>query len=52
MASSSAGYGRIVVANRPGLEAAACECYEVVERRFKRLCNGTGTAPSSRDATT
>jgi CRP-like cAMP-binding protein len=30
-------YGRIAIRNRAGLEQAACECYEVVERRFRRL---------------
>jgi CRP-like cAMP-binding protein len=29
--------GRIVVRNRPALEAAACECYGVVEDRFEEL---------------
>ncbi len=29
-------YGRVVIQNRPGLEAAACECYEVVQQRFRR----------------
>ena len=33
-------YGRIVVENRAGLEAAACECYHVVQRRFERLFRG------------
>ena len=30
-------YGRVVVENRPGLEEAACECYQVVQQRFQRL---------------
>ena len=29
--------GRIVVLDRPGLEARVCECYEVVRREFRRL---------------
>ncbi|HJU69646.1 MAG TPA: Crp/Fnr family transcriptional regulator [Gemmatimonadaceae bacterium] len=41
-------YGRVVVENRPGLEEAACECYQVVQQRFQRLfatheMNGGGT---------
>jgi CRP-like cAMP-binding protein len=30
-------YGSIAIQNRPGLEATACECYDVVERRLRRL---------------
>jgi CRP-like cAMP-binding protein len=29
--------GRITVINRPGLEARACECYQVVKTEFDRL---------------
>ena len=29
--------GRIVVLDRPGLEARVCECYEVVKKEFERL---------------
>ena len=29
--------GRIVVLDRPGLEARVCECYEVVRKEFERL---------------
>jgi CRP-like cAMP-binding protein len=29
--------GKITVADRPGLEARVCECYEVVKREFDRL---------------
>jgi CRP-like cAMP-binding protein len=29
--------GRITVLDRPGLEARACECYEVVKKEFDRL---------------
>lgn len=31
------GHGRVTVIDRPGLEAAACECYRVVRREFGRL---------------
>jgi len=30
-------YGRVVIENRQGLEAAACECYAIVQQRFTRL---------------
>jgi CRP-like cAMP-binding protein len=29
--------GRITIVNRPGLEAAACECYRIVKGEFDRL---------------
>jgi CRP-like cAMP-binding protein len=29
--------GRIIVLDRPGLEARVCECYEVVRQEFDRL---------------
>jgi CRP-like cAMP-binding protein len=29
--------GRITILNRPGLEAAACECYRIVKGEFDRL---------------
>ena len=29
--------GRIIVLDRPGLEARVCECYEVVRQEFRRL---------------
>jgi Mn-dependent DtxR family transcriptional regulator len=29
--------GRIIILNRPGLEAAACECYRIVKGEFDRL---------------
>ena len=32
--------GRITVLDRPGLEARACECYEVVKKEFDRLLPG------------
>jgi CRP-like cAMP-binding protein len=31
------GYGLVTIENRRGLEQAACECYETVEYRFRRL---------------
>jgi Mn-dependent DtxR family transcriptional regulator len=30
-------HGRITIADREGLEAAACECYEVTKREYARL---------------
>lgn len=33
-------YGRVVVEDRQGLEAAACECYSIVQQRFARLFSG------------
>ena len=36
--------GRMAITDRPGLEAAACECYHVARREFARLL-GTGAAP-------
>jgi CRP-like cAMP-binding protein len=29
--------GKIVVTDRPGLEARVCECYQVVKKEFDRL---------------
>jgi CRP-like cAMP-binding protein len=37
--------GRITVVDRPGLEAAACECYGVIASEFDRLLGG-GTIPN------
>ena len=34
--------GRIVVLDRPGLEARACECYAVVKKESDRLLPGVG----------
>jgi len=36
--------GRITVLDRPGLEKAVCECYEVVRREFRRLLPEIPTA--------
>ena len=33
----SNSHGRIVVRDRKGLEAAACECYRTVRQEFQRL---------------
>ncbi len=35
--------GHITVVNRPGLEALACECYNVVKKEFHRLLFDAGT---------
>jgi len=29
--------GRIIVLDRPALEARSCECYQVVKKEFDRL---------------
>jgi CRP-like cAMP-binding protein len=31
------GRGTITIINRPGLEAAACECYRVIRRKYEEL---------------
>ena len=31
------GRGMITVTDRPGLEAAACECYEIIRQKFEQL---------------
>ena len=36
--------GRMAVTDRPGLEAASCECYHTARREFARLL-GSGAAP-------
>lgn len=39
-------YGRITVRDRPGLEAAACECYAIVQVELERLlANRTAPTP-------
>lgn len=37
--------GHITVLDRPGLEARACECYQVVRKEFERLLPGGAAAP-------
>ena len=37
-------HGRITIADREGLEAAACECYEVTKREYARLLGVTEEA--------
>ncbi len=36
--------GRMAVTDRPGLEAASCECYHTARREFARLLGGSGAA--------
>jgi len=38
------GRGKIIVLDRPNLEARACECYGVVEREYARLVPGMSSA--------
>lgn len=40
------GYARgcVTVLDRPGLEAASCECYRVVRRQFEQLLGGEAAA--------
>jgi Mn-dependent DtxR family transcriptional regulator len=37
--------GRMAVTDRPGLEAASCECYHVARREFARLLSSNGAPP-------
>ena len=37
--------GRMAITDRPGLEAASCECYHAVRREFGRLLGTGGGAP-------
>jgi hypothetical protein len=39
-------WGRMAVTDRPGLEAASCECYHTARREFARLL-GAGAAQHS-----
>ena len=38
--------GRMAVTDRPGLEAAGCECYHTVRREFGRLLGSGHSKPS------
>jgi CRP-like cAMP-binding protein len=38
--------GRIAVLDRPGLEQRVCECYEVVQREYRRLLSPSGLSAS------
>jgi hypothetical protein len=38
-------YGLVTIEDRPGLEEVACECYHIVEERFRRLFDGHGEQP-------
>jgi hypothetical protein len=44
--------GLVVIADREGLEAAACTCYRVIQDEFNRLIPGDakGEGPGSREA--
>ena len=39
--------GRIQVLDRPGLEEASCECYEIVKERFDAFLTPPSTAVQS-----
>ena len=39
--------GRMEVTDRPGLEAASCECHHTTRREFARLLGGSGAAQPS-----
>ena len=41
--------GRISIVDRPGLEAASCECYEITRAEFERLLGHGGRDGASRD---
>ena len=41
------GRGSMNVLDRKGLEAAACECYRVIQRQFDRALQGKGLRPRS-----
>lgn len=37
--------GRITVLDRPGLEAASCDCYGAMKQQLERVLEGAGTLP-------
>lgn len=39
--------GRLIVLNRPGLEAQVCECYQVISTEFRRLVPAFAAVPAS-----
>jgi CRP-like cAMP-binding protein len=39
------GRGRVVVSDRPGLEAASCTCYRITRDEFGRLLGPGGASP-------
>lgn len=40
--------GKVTVLDRPGLEAASCECYRLMRERFDRLPGGSDADPGGR----
>lgn len=44
--------GRILVADRPGLESASCECHQMVRLHFARVAPGLYPAPEPRRVST
>jgi CRP-like cAMP-binding protein len=45
----STKYGRIIILNRAGLEAASCECYDAIRGQFARLGLANGAPGSDQD---
>jgi hypothetical protein len=37
--------GRMAITDRPGLEAATCECYHIARREFARLLGSSPARP-------
>ena len=40
--------GHMLITDRPGLEAASCECYHIVRHEFARLLGPGAAKPSGR----
>ena len=40
--------GKVTVLDRPGLEAASCECYRLIRARFDRMPGGSDADPDGR----